>query len=222
MAKKETASRTNLDTMVRDRLRDAILTGEIADGAHLSEIKLSEAYGVSRTPVREALCALAADGLVAMYPNRGAFAKAPGDDTRRQLAEVYSLLMGWATRQSAQNMAQTDIARFEKAVAAMQSATSMEAFETLRAEANSLLRSTGATDVTESLLNQLEGRMVRPTLPLVSNTTQRAAIQQAYAFILSAIKRGQADVSEQAGRDAMLANLGLNAATLAEAAVGAA
>lgn len=53
-------------------LRERILEGELAPGARLHQEGLSEELGVSRTPLREALGRLAADGLVDLLPNRGA------------------------------------------------------------------------------------------------------------------------------------------------------
>ncbi len=53
-------------------LREAILRGELAAGARLGEVELAERLGVSRTPVREALSRLAAEGLVEVHPHRGA------------------------------------------------------------------------------------------------------------------------------------------------------
>jgi DNA-binding GntR family transcriptional regulator len=53
-------------------LRERILAGELEGGSRLHQEKLSEDLGVSRTPVREALTRLAAEGLVELLPNRGA------------------------------------------------------------------------------------------------------------------------------------------------------
>jgi DNA-binding GntR family transcriptional regulator len=53
-------------------LRELILHGQFAAGARLGEVELAERLGVSRTPVREALTRLAAEGLVELTPNRGA------------------------------------------------------------------------------------------------------------------------------------------------------
>ena len=53
-------------------LRDAILAGELPAGAHLAEVELAERLGFSRTPVREALSRLAAEGLVDLHAHRGA------------------------------------------------------------------------------------------------------------------------------------------------------
>lgn len=53
-------------------VRELILHGQFAAGARLGEVELAERLGVSRTPVREALTRLAAEGLVELVPNRGA------------------------------------------------------------------------------------------------------------------------------------------------------
>ncbi|GLZ51945.1 GntR family transcriptional regulator [Actinomycetospora sp. NBRC 106378] len=53
-------------------LRESILRGELVPGAHLGEVEIADRLGVSRTPVREALSRLAAEGLVEVLPHRGA------------------------------------------------------------------------------------------------------------------------------------------------------
>ena len=55
-----------------DRLRSMIVAGELRPGEPLREVRLSERLGVSRTPIREALRTLAAEGLVDLLPNRSA------------------------------------------------------------------------------------------------------------------------------------------------------
>ncbi len=58
-------------TYVYQRLREGILSLDYVPGANLDEAQLVESFGLSRTPVREALIRLAADGLVVLLPNRG-------------------------------------------------------------------------------------------------------------------------------------------------------
>ncbi len=57
---------------VYQRLREGILSLDYVPGANLDEAQLVESFGLSRTPVREALIRLAADGLVVLLPDRGA------------------------------------------------------------------------------------------------------------------------------------------------------
>jgi DNA-binding GntR family transcriptional regulator len=54
------------------RLRDYVVEGNIPEGARVPERQLCEMLGISRTPLREALKVLAAEGLIDLLPNRGA------------------------------------------------------------------------------------------------------------------------------------------------------
>jgi len=63
--------RSGLHLEARDRIRDMILTGELAAGERIDERRLCDLFSLSRTPVREALKVLAAEGLVELLPNRG-------------------------------------------------------------------------------------------------------------------------------------------------------
>jgi len=62
----------SLHTACADRIRDKISAGALAPGERIPERELCEEFGVSRTPLRESLKALAAEGLVELSPNRGA------------------------------------------------------------------------------------------------------------------------------------------------------
>lgn len=62
-----------LTDLACDRIREAIVDGTFALGAQMSEAQLAQRLGVSKTPVREALMRLKADGLVEVHPQRGSF-----------------------------------------------------------------------------------------------------------------------------------------------------
>jgi DNA-binding GntR family transcriptional regulator len=64
--------RRSLSQQLAERLREMILDGDLAPGERLQEIELSARFGVSRTPLREAMKALSSEGLVTLTPNRGA------------------------------------------------------------------------------------------------------------------------------------------------------
>ena len=74
---------------VAESLRQRIFSRELAPGSWIDEMKIAEAYGISRTPLREALKVLAAEGLVTMKVRRGAYVTEVSD---QDLAEVYHLL----------------------------------------------------------------------------------------------------------------------------------
>jgi DNA-binding GntR family transcriptional regulator len=64
--------RETLHDKVVARLRDLIVEGELPAGSRIAERELCERFGISRTPLREALKVLASEGLVELLPNRGA------------------------------------------------------------------------------------------------------------------------------------------------------
>lgn len=74
---------------VAELLRQRIFRRELEPGGWIDEVKLSQEYGISRTPLREALKVLAAEGLVTMKVRRGAYVTEVSD---QDLAEVYHLL----------------------------------------------------------------------------------------------------------------------------------
>ncbi|MEW2354136.1 GntR family transcriptional regulator [Spirillospora sp. NPDC029432] len=71
-----------------EAVRQMILSGEAGAGSRLGEAELAETLGLSRTPVREALQRLGADGLVEVLPHRGARV---ARWTRQDLAEIFEL-----------------------------------------------------------------------------------------------------------------------------------
>jgi DNA-binding GntR family transcriptional regulator len=74
---------------VAEQLRQRIFSNELAPGSWIDELKLAKEYGISRTPLREALKVLAAEGLVTMKVRRGAYVT---EVSERDLAEVYHVL----------------------------------------------------------------------------------------------------------------------------------
>ncbi|MDV7141115.1 GntR family transcriptional regulator [Tropicimonas sp. TH_r6] len=72
---------------VTERLREAIVTAEVKLGEPVSEEKLAAAFGVSRTPVREALNLLQLQGLVEIAPQRGSFVFRPTQEDIADLCE---------------------------------------------------------------------------------------------------------------------------------------
>jgi DNA-binding GntR family transcriptional regulator len=65
-------TRASLHGQVVARLRDLIIEGELRPGERIPERILCERFGISRTPLREALKVLASEGLIELLPNRGA------------------------------------------------------------------------------------------------------------------------------------------------------
>jgi DNA-binding GntR family transcriptional regulator len=100
--------------MTADKIRDLIHKNTFEAGAKLNEIKLCEQLGVSRTPLRESLRALSAEGLVDIHPNRGAFVANISLKELRHSFEVMSILEGSCARLAAERLTNADLAELEK------------------------------------------------------------------------------------------------------------
>jgi DNA-binding GntR family transcriptional regulator len=97
----ETIVTSSLADEIAFRLQAAILDGSYPPGTHLLQDELCTRFGVSRTPVREALRKLQAQHLVVVVPNRGAKVRVPSRD---ELIEVYTVraeLEGFASELAA-------------------------------------------------------------------------------------------------------------------------
>ena len=84
-----TIVRKSLTDELVARLRDLIIEGELAAGAKIPEAELCALYGVSRTPMREALKVLAAEGLVTLTLNRGA---SVAKITQQEIDELFPII----------------------------------------------------------------------------------------------------------------------------------
>jgi len=77
---------------VAELLRQRIFSNQLAPGSWIDELKLAEEYGISRTPLREALKVLATEGLVTMKVRRGAYVTEINAKDQRDVYHLLSLL----------------------------------------------------------------------------------------------------------------------------------
>ena len=101
--------------LIADSLREDILRGSIPPGQPLRQEELADRFGVSRLPVRDALLRLEAQGLVEVFPNRGAFVVSLSADEVREIYELRSLLEGDAIERAVPRMTADDWRRIEAA-----------------------------------------------------------------------------------------------------------
>jgi DNA-binding GntR family transcriptional regulator len=95
-------------------IEEAIVSGELAPGTVLRQEQLSERFGVSRTPVREALRRVAALGLVSFIPNRGVRVRTLSHEELREAFLVRSELEGLVTELAAQRLTRADLEELEE------------------------------------------------------------------------------------------------------------
>lgn len=108
----ETESSLHGETL--SRLRDYIVEGNIPDGGRILERELCELLGISRTPLREALKVLAAEGLVELLPHRGARVRGLNEADLRELFDVMGGLEALAGRLACENITESEFSEIER------------------------------------------------------------------------------------------------------------
>ncbi len=99
---------------VAERLRQQIYAGELPAGSWIDEQALTAAYGISRTPLREALKVLAAEGLVTMKLRRGAYVTEVSAEDVAKVYHLLSLLESDAARTAARQASDQDLAQLAR------------------------------------------------------------------------------------------------------------
>lgn len=98
---------------VLDALRELINHGDLAPGVRVPERELCARFAISRTPLREALKVLAAEGLVELLPNRGARIATLEDSELTNIFEVIGILEAESGRLACSRMSDADIAKVQ-------------------------------------------------------------------------------------------------------------
>lgn len=98
---------------VAELLRQRIFARTLEPGSWIDELKLAEEYGISRTPLREALKVLAAEGLVTMKVRRGAYVTEVNEKDQRDVYHLLALLESDAAGQVAQNASDAELAELQ-------------------------------------------------------------------------------------------------------------
>lgn len=101
---------------LRDALENDILNGRLAPGERLDPESLSQAFNVSRTPVREAIQQLVASGLVTVLPKKGTFVAQVGIDQLIEMFEVMAELEGMCGRLAARRITVEELTGLREAL----------------------------------------------------------------------------------------------------------
>ena len=106
---KEVTDKYSLRGRVFHRIREDILSGKYSENDELKEATIGAEFGVSRTPVREALRQLELEGLVSIVPNKGAYVTGISDKDTRDIYVIRSYLEGLAARWACDRISEEEI-----------------------------------------------------------------------------------------------------------------
>ncbi|MGA7325467.1 MAG: GntR family transcriptional regulator [Rhodomicrobium sp.] len=185
---------------LRSLIENEISSFRFKPGDRLDETKLAEKYGTSRTPVREALRQLAADGLIEIRPHKGAVVAKLGMRDLVEMLEVIAELEGACGRMAARACLYEDIERIGASLEACQDYAATEAVAAYH-EANEAFhdaiyqasRNSYLIKLTRSARNRLV-----PYIRLHLNDTERLRTSiREHELIVRAIEEGQAEEADR-------------------------
>jgi DNA-binding GntR family transcriptional regulator len=146
------------------RLRELIFSGELEPRSRINEVALSERFGISRTPLREAIKLLAAEGLLELVPNRGARVVALSEGEIDEILEVVAALEGAAGELAAAHIADAELTAIESKtldmIEAWKAGDYPHYYERNR-EIHNAIMAAARNDVLFNVYNSLSGRVQR-------------------------------------------------------------
>jgi len=128
VTRSSTFEKTTLATEIARHLREAIIRGELAPGERVNELKLTRTLALSRSPVREAIRILAAEGLLTIEPHRGAHVRPVSDEDLEEIFDVRLMVESHGLR-CGHRLTSAAIAPLRKAVDEARAALRADAFE---------------------------------------------------------------------------------------------
>src|ERR1700742_2986218 len=102
--------------MVADAIRDGILQGRLRPGDRLKEDMIAKELEVSRTPVREAIAMLQAEGLLDAQQHRGAQVRSYPPGELEEIYDLRGILEGYAARRAATRITARELSRLRASV----------------------------------------------------------------------------------------------------------
>jgi DNA-binding GntR family transcriptional regulator len=158
----EKAGRTNGDPsrdVIARKIEDEILTGTLLPGDRLDERALALRFGVSRTPVREAIARLASLGLIEVKPRSGSFVAEVRLEELFQIFEVMAQLEGLCARYCAERMDTTEHDELRRLVDACSAQNSPDDYAITNAALHSIIYRSAKNEYLETLARQSRQRV---------------------------------------------------------------
>ncbi|MEO1225577.1 MAG: GntR family transcriptional regulator [Pseudomonadota bacterium] len=187
----ELIRRPSLHDELAVRLRRMIVEDELEPGARIKEGELCERFGVSRTPLREAIKVLAREGYIELTPNRGSRVAVLSDKDLREAFAVMGALEGLAGELAASNATDAQIAdlldKHAQMKAAFEQGRRPDYFELNEAIHRSIAEAAGNATLTR-LQRSLDGRLRRARYRANLSGARWAEAMAEHAEIADALK----------------------------------
>jgi len=184
----------NLSTQAYEQLRHDILNGSISPVEAVFEVHLAERLGMSRTPVREALKALAQEGYLEELPGRGYAVPRRSLDDLREFFELREVLEAAATRYAALRASAEEIERLRALCESYQKETDQQAWNLLGTAFHDVVIQACRNGRLQSFLESLNAQIQLSRRPVMQTSPhwRRAAIADHLAILHAIETRDEA------------------------------
>ncbi|KAB8143726.1 GntR family transcriptional regulator [Chloroflexia bacterium SDU3-3] len=179
-------------------IRQEIEGGMIGVGEPLRQEEIAARFAASRIPVREALRLLEAEGLVKIYPSRGAYVTIPAPESIRELYEIRALLECEALRLALPNHIPYDMRQAEQRVALLDEAEDSATWSQLDEELHAILYQPAQRPQLLELIAALRRRVNHFYYLAHRPSDYRAGCQAEHRALLAACRSGDAAQATQA------------------------
>jgi DNA-binding GntR family transcriptional regulator len=186
---------------VAERLRQRIFSHELPPGTWIDEQALAQDYGISRTPLREALKVLVAEGLVTLKPRRGCYVTEISEQDLDEIYPVMALLEGRCAFEAAQKAGAADLERLEAVHSELERAASenhIQSFFDANQEFHKVVQEIAGN---RWLLQMIQDLRKVLKLTRLHSLTLEGRPQQSLAehrLIMAALRSGNAAAAEKA------------------------
>ena len=176
-------------------LREQILTGQLTPGTKIDQDEISEALGISRLPVREALIELAQESLVDAVPRRGAFVARLERADIIDHYRIFGLIAGLAGSRAASSLTDEELATLRQVHQSFVAATDPEEMAHWNHEFHKIINQAGGSRRLASVLGLLSRSLPVRYFEFVPNWAQISAGH--HARILSALEAHDANEAQR-------------------------
>jgi DNA-binding GntR family transcriptional regulator len=187
---------TTLAVETARHLREAIIRGDFPSGAHLNETQLTRELSLSRSPVREALRILEAEGLVTLQPHRGAHVRAVSEEDLDEIFDVRLMIETHGVRRGLHRLSPAALAPLRAAVAEARAAlreASIERWHLASLQFHDGLVTLAANRHLTRLHEELKTSLRRYQLSVIGPAGEPERFQDEHEAILTALEEGRVE-----------------------------
>lgn len=189
----------SLYEQIADRLKDMILSGELKEGDKIKEDQLCASMEISKTPLREALKVLRAEGLIKLIPNRGSFVSKPTFEEIKEMFDVMGVLEGVCAHTATEKMTPRTYGRLQQLHEQLEAKVAQndrKAYIRINDTYHSLVQELAGNKTLNNIINGLRQKILLYRFQSLSLNGRLSQSIQEHRELLDAFQQGDAERAE--------------------------